>query len=127
MEKLVLKNNMFQVVDQNENEGKTNFLIRWNTNHYIYKSHFPNNPITPGVCLIQIAKELVNEMLSTELFIKEVKNVKFNNAINPIADNKVVFSILCTKKENFYHANVVVFNENNIFTKLSLELTTQKL
>ncbi|MBQ0740088.1 3-hydroxyacyl-ACP dehydratase, partial [Aquimarina celericrescens] len=32
--------------------------ITINKNHKIFKGHFPGNPVTPGVCMIQIIKEL---------------------------------------------------------------------
>lgn len=127
MEKLILRDKLFYIVEKHEEEGKTDFVIRWNTENYIYKSHFPGNPVTPGVCIIQISKEFANEIFAENLFIKKVKTVKFIKAINPITDNKVTFSILYSKKENIYAINAVVFDENNIFTKLSLELTSLKL
>ena len=29
-----------------------------NAEHPIFKGHFPNNPVTPGVCMMQIVKNL---------------------------------------------------------------------
>ena len=37
---------------------KAIFGISLNADNVIYKAHFPSNPITPGVCLIQIALEI---------------------------------------------------------------------
>ena len=35
--------------------------IKLNKDHDIYNGHFPNNPITPGVIIIQIIKEILEE------------------------------------------------------------------
>ncbi len=57
--------------------------IELNPNHDIFEGHFPNNPITPGVCMIQIIKELTEDLTSEKLFLSKVSNVKFMATINP--------------------------------------------
>ena len=32
----------------------------------IYQAHFPGEPITPGVCIVQMAKELIEELLTEQ-------------------------------------------------------------
>ena len=53
-------------------------------NHFIYQAHFPNEPITPGVCIIQITKELLDDFLTKKMDINQIKNVKFLSVISPI-------------------------------------------
>ncbi|CAA7195344.1 3-hydroxyacyl-ACP dehydratase [Chryseobacterium potabilaquae] len=57
--------------------------IYLNKDHQIFKGHFPGNPVTPGVCMMQIVKELTEEFTSTQLFLKSASNVKFMAIINP--------------------------------------------
>jgi len=57
--------------------------ITLNQNHDIFKGHFPGNPVTPGVCMMQIVKELTEEFTGSELFLKTASNVKFMAIINP--------------------------------------------
>ena len=58
--------------------------IRLDASHFIYAAHFPGAPITPGVCVIQIARELIEEELKQKLMIRRVKNVKFLKVISPV-------------------------------------------
>ncbi|CAA7387620.1 3-hydroxyacyl-ACP dehydratase [Chryseobacterium fistulae] len=58
-------------------------IIYLNKDHQIFKGHFPGNPVTPGVCMMQIVKELTEELTSTQLFLKSASNVKFMAIINP--------------------------------------------
>jgi 3-hydroxyacyl-[acyl-carrier-protein] dehydratase len=58
--------------------------------HFIYQAHFPGNPITPGVCIIQIAKELMEEHYQQQFRIQKVLNVKFLNVISPIDTPSIV-------------------------------------
>lgn len=57
--------------------------ITLNPENDIYKGHFPDNPITPGVCTLQIIKELTEKRTGCPLFMKKSSNVKFMAVINP--------------------------------------------
>ncbi|GEN68330.1 3-hydroxyacyl-ACP dehydratase [Chryseobacterium rhizosphaerae] len=57
--------------------------ISLNKDHDIFKGHFPGNPVTPGVCMMQIVKELTEEFVGSKLFLKTASNVKFMAIINP--------------------------------------------
>jgi len=89
---MILKNNLYIVKGQSEAEGIVCYDICLQTDHTIYKAHFPNEPITPGVCVIQIAKELLEDYLQRELAIKAVKNVKFLAVISPLQNLQVRYT-----------------------------------
>ncbi|RXR31571.1 3-hydroxyacyl-ACP dehydratase [Flavobacterium piscinae] len=70
----------------NEKYNATVFL---NKAHDIFKGHFPGNPVTPGVCMMQIIKELSQEILGSSLILKSSSNVKFMALINPEINPKL--------------------------------------
>ena len=71
-----------QSYEKTENGSFTaNILL--NKDHDIFKGHFPGNPVTPGVCMMQIIKELTEEFIGRKLFLKTASNVKFMAIINP--------------------------------------------
>ena len=49
--------------------SNTSFRLRLNPEHFIYQAHFPGEPVTPGVCILQIGKELLAELLQESLEI----------------------------------------------------------
>jgi len=57
--------------------------ITLNARHEIFKGHFPGNPVTPGVCMIQIIKEIIQQVVSAPLILQSASNVKFTALINP--------------------------------------------
>lgn len=81
---MILKNSLYVIEGQSASEGAVCYDIRLQPEHTIYKAHFPGEPITPGVCVIQIAKELLEEHLQRPLAIKAVKNVKFLAVVSPL-------------------------------------------
>lgn len=75
----------FYTLENYQKNDDANFLanIKLNENHEIFKGHFPGNPVTPGVCMMQIVKELTEEFTGKKLFLKSASNVKFMAIINP--------------------------------------------
>lgn len=75
----------FYTLDAYEKTENGNYIARINLNkdHDIFKGHFPGNPVTPGVCMMQIVKELTEEFTGKKLFLKSASNIKFMAIINP--------------------------------------------
>ena len=77
-----LKNEMFTIIGGDDDHVK----IKMNPGHQIYQAHFPGNPITPGVCIVQIIGELLADRLGKSLALSEITNLKFNSTISPVDD-----------------------------------------
>jgi 3-hydroxyacyl-[acyl-carrier-protein] dehydratase len=95
--------------------------LRTNPEHFIYKAHFPQNPITPGVCVIQIAGELLERKLNRKVYLKTLKIVKFLSVIIPTEGKKIryVFSNIAYV-ENGFKAQVTVCDNDIVYAKISL-------
>lgn len=68
---------------QQEQDDKFVASIFIHKEHPIFKGHFPNNPVMPGVCMIQIVKEITAKILARDLTMRTAKNIKFMELINP--------------------------------------------
>jgi len=75
--------------------------VKLNDKHEVFKGHFPGNPVTPGVGMMQIIKELTEEITGEKLFLSNASNVKFMALINPEAtpDLKLELDILVADQE----------------------------
>jgi len=97
---------------------KFNFTIMLNPDHPIYMGHFPGNPVVPGVCQVQMIKELTSVILKKDLVIYKSDNIKFLSMIIPSASPLLKVSIDIKEKEpGFWHVNSVIFNGDQIFLK----------
>jgi len=118
-----LQNELYEIIDL-QREGERMWAeIRLNASHFIYRAHFPNEPITPGVCIIQIARELLENYLERNLQITEVKNVKFLSVISPIETPRVTYSfekISDVEGESAIKSQVIVFQDDNQYAKISM-------
>ena len=64
----------------------------------IYQGHFPGWPITPGVCLVQIALELMEEMSGQaghdgQVHLVAAKSIKFTSPIIPTEGTDLRFNM----------------------------------
>jgi len=117
---MILRDNFFRLIQQQESVGKAQFRIRLNAEHFIYKAHFPNNPITPGVCLIQMAQELFSMLKGGYFNIKTLKNVKFLNIINPLEYPEVDYLLEFTENDKLWQTKVWIQENETVFAKMSL-------
>jgi len=108
-----------QSIDRTEN-GNFTARIVLNKDHDIFKGHFPGNPVTPGVCMMQIVKELTEECTGTQLFLKSASNVKFMAIINPFETPELTLQLDVTEHEQDIKVkNVTAFGET-IALKMSV-------
>ena len=59
--------------------------IRLNPDHAIFAGHFPGQPVVPGVCMLQIIKELLEVATAQQLQLTKAGNVKFLAVLTPQA------------------------------------------
>ena len=112
-------------------QGQSGFNIILNPDHLIFKAHFPGQPVTPGVCILQMIQEVLSEQYGMPLFISKVKNAKFINMISPVADGRVsVLFNSITEEDDGVKAQGVVSRPDNatdLFLKFSLFLVKHPL
>lgn len=84
----------YTIVTKKEiSQNEIHVTIQLHKEHPIFEGHFPGNPVTPGVCMIQIIKEVVEEHLQLKLFIQRISNVKFTALINPNINSQLLLEI----------------------------------
>jgi 3-hydroxyacyl-[acyl-carrier-protein] dehydratase len=117
----MLNNDFYFVVDKNLTNNGFDANIALNENHTIYRSHFPQKPITPGICILQIAKELIASHHQKTLVMDTIRNIKFLQIIDPLINHTIHFSIATNMIDNnLIKANVVVESGSTCFTKISI-------
>ena len=112
----------FYTLESSEKAENGSFIanISLNKNHDIFKGHFPGNPVTPGVCMMQIVKELTEEFIGKKLFLKSASNVKFMAIINPFETPDLVLQLDINEKDGELKVkNTTSFGET-IALKLSV-------
>ena len=121
----MLKDNFFSIIDYSTIDDRiVDFQIQINKDHSIYQAHFPGNPITPGVCIIQIARELFAFLHQADFLIKKIKSVKFTQAIIPTENDRINYKIEWkdADSENLIRLQAIIYAADTVFTKIDMQL-----
>ena len=123
---MVLKDFYKVISEEKTTDSKYVITILVNEKHEVFKGHFPGNPIMPGVCMIQIIKELTENITQSTLMIQTLSNVKFMALINPEAtpELRLELDIVTTEDDLVKVKNTTYFNDtvalklSNVYKKL---------
>ena len=118
---MTLKNNLYRIAEENKNDKS--YRLELIPDCMIYRAHFPEQPITPGVCIIQIASELLSQLYSLAFDLSSVSNAKYLAVINPQDTPELSYTfkkVVFDDENTSVKVSVVVSNDETVFTKLSL-------
>ena len=88
----------FYTILSSESSDSTIWTIQVKLNPGIlFIRTFPGHPVVPGVCLLQLIKECVEDIRQQKLQVTQVSSCKFLSAINPIETPHI--SVALTFKE----------------------------
>jgi 3-hydroxyacyl-[acyl-carrier-protein] dehydratase len=120
----MLLNNFFEInySEVSPDKDTAHVKIKLNKDHEIFKGHFPESPVVPGVCLIEIIKEILSEILKVDLTMKKASNIKFKNLVNPLINPLIYFDFKIKKSEdNILNVSCNLFFEETNFCSLKGE------
>ena len=115
-----LINDLFEVVSTTQHDDSCQCQVKFNPEHRIYKAHFPGNPITPGVCLMQMGEELLEQKYGKLLQLTVVKTIRFKKIVGPNDTPTYTF----TKEvldQDALSVDIIVSDEEGESVKMSLQ------
>jgi 3-hydroxyacyl-[acyl-carrier-protein] dehydratase len=115
----MLANTFYTVEKTDSTQNTYRAEVRLNASHEIYKAHFPENPITPGVCLLQIAIELLNLKFERDLRLIESKNIKYLKVINPLQNPIIEFVFEYKINNDLIFADILIVDGKTVFSKIN--------
>lgn len=70
-----------QKLEKADDEIKADLVI--NAGHKIFEGHFPGHPVVPGVCMMEMVKEIMEEVIGKKTNLVSAAEMKFLAIINP--------------------------------------------
>lgn len=104
-------------VDRKDQELKAK--VKLHKEHEVFKGHFPGSPVMPGVCMIQMTKELTESTLGKELFLQVASNVKFMAIINPEINHTIDLTLNIIEEDDHVKVKNTTSYDDTIALKLS--------
>ena len=110
----MLEGEYFTVENTKTEENKVIFSVALNPGHKVYEGHFPDRPVCPGVCSIQMIKECIQQITGKKLLIDNMSQCKFLSIITPLENPKLLIWVqLAEAEEKPYKARVHITNPDN--------------
>ena len=86
----------------------TVFHIHLNENSIIYQGHFPEKPVSPGVCNIQMIKECTENLCKKELRISNLQLCRLTTLITPQTHPDLDITIQLNETNGIYKLQAIV-------------------
>lgn len=113
----MLENELYTVIER----GSNALTVRMLPGCAIYQAHFPEDPVTPGVCQVGIVQEQLEEIARCRLSLREVKTLKFLDVLRPDNGGAVVLQFDKLDNDgNLLTVRGLVRVGERIYTKYSL-------
>lgn len=116
-----LEGNFYKVhtIDQIENNYKIE--VELFADHPIYKGHFPQQAVVPGVCTLTIIKECLGNILSDNISFKSIKECKYVSALIPQNELRIIINLAIADGDKV-NATVVRVDNQQLVLKLKASL-----
>lgn len=89
----MLNNDLYTISGFEDQTGVLNCTLQLNAAHKIFEGHFPGQPVLPGVCMLQIIKELTEKATGKKLFLTEAAQCKFLSMADPVKTPSLIAAV----------------------------------
>jgi 3-hydroxyacyl-[acyl-carrier-protein] dehydratase len=106
---MILQGNFYSVLQPVMEPASLQVILKLNAHHPIFKGHFPGQPVVPGVCMLQIVKELVEMAVGGPVQLSKANELKFLTVIDPLQNDLINAEMNYSTDANGFTAVVARF------------------
>lgn len=118
---MLLKDFYTPVTSEPVDKNSFKATVELQKKHPIFEGHFPQLPVTPGVGMLQIIKELTEDHLGHDLFLESASQVKFLSTVDPFKNPRLKFAITIIQDlEKFKVKNTTSFEDGTVVLKCNV-------
>ena len=118
-----LIDNYFKIDGFTANGNEAQFDITLLPDYCVYEGHFPDNPVSPGVCNIQMIKECAEQFAGKRFFLGYISRCKLTAVITPQTTPRLRVQITLSEAGGLYDIKAVVSAADTTFIELRGELS----
>ena len=98
-------NDYYKINSRTADGEATLFDVSLLPDYCVYSGHFPGNPISPGVCSIQMIKECAEQLTGHRLFLAYISKCRFSAMISPKMTPRLLLRMHLSKDGFRFPAN----------------------
>lgn len=104
------------IIHQDENSIRVQ--VQLDPKHRLFEGHFPGQPVTPGVALIEILRQILCTSLNKKLMLTSAKEIKYLSPVLPTETTTIEYRIDYTINEGTISVNCLISQGEKVFTKI---------
>lgn len=113
----LLQNTFYSIKEISNTEDSIKACVAIHPTHEVFKGHFPQMPVVPGVCQVQIIKELLEQTINKSTMMVAGDNIKFTGMILPDKHPTVNLEMTFKNSEGVLTVDAKLFSGEIVFTK----------
>ena len=87
------KNDIFEIISSEQSDGKITAQVSINKDSDILTGHFPDEPVVPGACILQLVKDVLEDAFKKPALLRKASHLKFISMIIPEDDREVTLEL----------------------------------
>lgn len=121
----MLLNDFFFIRTIENDEKSLKVSLQINKTHKIFAGHFPAVPVVPGVCMMQMMKEIMEQQKKCKLMLTAADNMKFLAVINPTEHSEIEADIQYENGSDGVKISATLFSGSTTFFKVKAILQAE--
>jgi len=118
-----LNNDYYKIDGCTKDGDETLFDVTLLPGYCVYEGHFPGNPVSPGVCNIQMIKECAEQLAGKRFFLGYISRCKLLAVITPQTTPHLCVRMSLTEKDGLCEIKAVVRDADTTYIEFKGELT----
>lgn len=116
---------LYSILKKKEEINDIDNLIEIDFSHPVFKGHFPDKPVLPGVIMCDIIRNQISDVLSKKMQIETAKQIKFLKMITPSENNNYNVKISIINNQQQYIVKAIISQNDNTYFKLNAKYKTK--
>lgn len=113
----MLRNDLYNILTLDTSEHTLRAEIGITKSHPIFEGHFPGQPVLPGVCMIQIVRELMEVQCQKSFRLISADNIKFLSVLDPEKTESVTAVLNFSIEGNLYNVQATLARDQVFYFK----------
>lgn len=113
----ILLDHFYRIESLQKEDTGISARVTFDVGHPIFRGHFPDMPIVPGVCQTQMLAEVINQALNADLQLRSAASIKFLSVVDPTRNPTLDLIITFTNTDSAYNVSAQYKWEETTFFK----------
>ena len=118
-----LESNYYKLISMHSNGMNGVFYIALQPDCEVYRGHFPDNPVCPGVCNIQTIKECAERLTGKRLHIAGIRRCRLTALVTPATCPELEVKINLLPTETGYDITATISDTKRTYMHYKGEMS----